>query len=128
MNFEKSFGTYDLTKMAKWYKHEDGGEFLIAPLNNNKQIEETMKLTKVNENVDNKTLYETKELSCKVLAKSVLIDWKGITDPKGKTMKFSVGAGEKVLLNYNEFTEWVITKARELAEGNKEEKEAETKN
>lgn len=128
MNFEKTYGTYDLHKLAKWFEHEDGGEFQIAPLNNNKQLEETMKLTKVNEDVNNKTLFETKELSCKVLSKSVLIGWKKITDMDGKTLKYSPSAAENVLLNYNEFTEWVIEQAKSLVEDKEEEKAEEVKN
>jgi len=128
MNFEKTYGTYDLHKLAKWFTHEDGGEFQIAPLNNNKQLEETMRLTKVNEDVNNKTLYETKELSCKVLSKAVLIGWKNITDMEGKTLKYSPSAAENVLLNYNEFTNWVIEQAKTLVEAKEEEKVEEVKN
>lgn len=127
MDFEKSFGTFDLYKLAKWVTHDDGGEFLIAPLNNNKQLEETMKLTKVNEDVNSKTLYETKELSCKVLSKSVLIDWKHITDAKGKQLKYSSNSAESILLNYNEFTDWVIAQSKSLVDEKEESKAEEVK-
>lgn len=128
MNFEKTYGTFDLYKLAEWKTHDEGGEFLIAPINNNKQIEETMRLTKVNEDVNNKTIYETKELSCKVLSKAVLIDWKNITDAKGKALKYSAKDAEAILLNYNEFTEWVIIQAKEVAEAKEAVKESEVKN
>lgn len=128
MNFEEAFGVADPRKEAKWFTHDDGGEFLIAPLNNNLQVEETMKLTKVKEDIDNKTLFETKELSCKVLARSILLDWKDIKDSKGKEMKYSPKNGEDVLIRYNSFTAWIIQQATDLVASKEEEKEALVKN
>ena len=122
MNFEKTYGSYDLTAQAKWYTHPDGGEFFIAPLNNNVQVQEILKSTKVKED-DDLSLYDTKEVSCKIMSKSILIDWKNIESGDGKELKYSVENAEAVLVNYLEFSQWVLDKATELSEEHRKEKE-----
>jgi len=130
MNFEKSYGVVDPMRLAEWFEHTDGGSFLIAPMNNSKQIEENMKLMKVNDEETDltKTLYDAKRTSCDILAKSILLDWKEVIDNDDKEIKYSDEAGASVLYNYNDFRDWVVNHSTNLHTQNEEQKEAIVKN
>ena len=130
MNFEKSYGVVDPMRLAEWFEHEDGGSFLIAPMNNPKQIEENIKLMKVNDAGKDltETLYDAKKTSCLILAKSILMDWKEVTGTDDKEMKYDDTKGADILYNYDDFRNWVVEHSSELTTKNEEKKEAIVKN
>jgi len=104
MNFEKSYGVVDPMRLAEWFEHTDGGSFLIAPMNNPKQIEENIKLMKVNDTGKDltETLYDAKRTSCDILARSILMGWKEVNDNDDKEMKYDADKGANVLYNYDD--------------------------
>ena len=129
MNFEKSYGVVDPMRLAEWFEHEDGGSFLIAPMNNPKQIEENIKLMKVNDEQDiTKTIYDAKKTSCDIIAKSILMDWNEVNDNEDKEMKYDATKGANVLYNYDEFRSWVVDHSTDLHTQQEEKKEAIVKN
>ena len=142
MNFEKSYGVVDPMRLAKWFDHEDGGSFLIAPMNNPKQIEENIKLMKVGdtEAVEPESLYDAKKTSCDILAKSMLMDWKEVTVTvtttneegeevsKEEVVNYTPEMGADILYKHNEFRTWIVDHATDLTTKNDEKKEAIVKN
>jgi hypothetical protein len=129
MNFEATYGVIDPRKQAKWYESELGGKFLIAPLGNLRQVEENMKLTKFNNQVEgDKTLHDVKTQSCDIISKSVLLGWDDITDPDGKAIPYTTHEGAKALYYYDDFRAWVIKCATELSDELGDKKEELIKN
>lgn len=128
MNFEKSYGVLDPKKAAKWFKSEEGGEFLIAPLGNLKQVEENLKLMKIKDSSDEETYHDVKLRSCSILAKSVLLDWKEVEDSSGKQLPYNFENGTNILYHYEGFRGWVVEKASELVKEQADLKETVTKN
>ena len=131
MNFEKSYGVVDPMRLAKWFEHEDGGSFLIAPYGNPKQLEENIKLMKVGDDPATKleeTIYDAKKTSCEIIAKAILMDWKEVNDNDDKEMKYDADKGANVLYNYDDFRDWVVEHSNKLLTEQEEKKEAIVKN
>ena len=129
MNFEKTFGIVDIYKLAVWTAHEDGGEFLIAPMGNVKQIEENLKRMVDGKNAaDGMSLYEQKLMSCDIMASTILLGWKGIDDADGDTQDYTTELGANALYNHEAFRTFVTDTAIELADGTVKKEENIVKN
>lgn len=130
MNFEKTYGVKDPRRLAQWLEHDDGGEFLIAPLNNTQQIEENLKLMKVSdmEATNDQTVYEAKIKSCEIMAKTILLDWKQVTDNDDNPIDYTEKVGLETLYQFDEFREWVVDQASKIQKEQEDKKEAITKN
>lgn len=129
MNFEKTFGIVDIYKLAVWKAHKDGGEFLIAPMGNVKQIEENLKRMVDGKNAsDGMSLYEQKLMSCDIMASTILLDWKGIDDADGDTQDYTIKLGSDALYNHEAFRTFVTDTAIELADNTVKKEETIVKN
>lgn len=129
MKFEQMFGIVDPIKLAQWYTHPEGGEFLIAPMGNVKQVEENLKRMKNGKNpTDDMSLYEQKLMSCDIMATAVLLDWKDIDDRDGNKQEYTVKAGAEALYNHDSFREFVSETATALADNSATQEDDVTKN
>ncbi len=125
MNFKETYGAVDPMELAKWFDLNDAS-FLIAPMRNPKQMNEGLKKYKTVKEVEDstETLYDVKEDTCDTLAKTIVLDWKGITDDDGNDKVYSVDYCSELLFNYDNFREWVVNHAEELTKKDEDKKEA----
>jgi len=117
MDFSKQYGSLDPKQSAKWFEL-DGSKFLIAPANNiafkNKTLE-TFKISQVQNNgIDDLTAKTVVELESKIKVGTVLLDWESVQN-QGQPYPFNEDNAVKMLVVYEQFRNWVDSKASELA-------------
>lgn len=86
-----------------WIEVDDGVEWLIARLNNEKAREMRRRLEKPYRSFANIPDKANEEILRKVIANTVLLDWKGITDDDGKLIPYSPEKAEELLKELPDF-------------------------
>ena len=136
MDINTVFKKYDPKTQAKWYTYQDGGDFLIAPMDNPLQQKAATKVF---------TLAESMRMEAhgpeglegmaadaiakiyRVYAESLVIDWREIKDGD-KELKFDSKKVHEWMTDHSEFANFVIGKAVELAGEIRKENEELAKN
>jgi hypothetical protein len=80
-----------------WIEVDDGVEWLIARLNNERAREMRRKLEKPYRSFQSIPDKVSEEILRKVIASTVLLDWKGMTDDNGKAIPYSAEKAEELL-------------------------------
>ncbi len=83
-----------------WIEVDDGVEWLIARLNNERAREMRRKLEKPYRSFSNIPDKVSEEILRKVIANTVLLDWKGMTDESGKVIPYSADKAEELLKEF----------------------------
>jgi hypothetical protein len=94
-----------------WVEIDTGVELKVARVNNEKAREMRRKLEKPYASFRVIPDSVNEDIFRKIVSNHVLLDWKGITDADGKEIKFSVEAAEKVLKDYPDFFNDVLSLA-----------------
>lgn len=118
----------DLEEKGVWVEIGDGGSLLIARIGNPKYNEHVRRTAKpYKRQVRQGTMDE--KLSAKLLnesmANTILLDWKGIEDDKGKPIKYTVEAAGQLLNDLKDFRALVFELATEQQTFRRQEMEAE---
>ncbi|MDH3377783.1 MAG: hypothetical protein OEQ39_12615 [Gammaproteobacteria bacterium] len=114
----------DLEEKGVWVDIGDGGKLLIARLGNPRYQEAVRRLSKPHKTqIRNKTISEdlSDELLLKAMAESILLDWKGLEDDKGKVIKYSTETAFQLLRDLRDFRNLVVELATEQAAFRREE-------
>jgi hypothetical protein len=118
----------DLEENGVWVDIGDGGMLLIARLGNPHHQAAIRRISKPHKAlIRNKTINEelSDELLLKAMAEAILLDWKGLEDDKGKTIKYSKGAAYDLLRDLRDFRNLVTELANEQVSFRREEVAAE---
>lgn len=121
-DYSKAYGSLNAKKDAKWFTDDQGGEFLVAPLNNPTFKVQSMKTIKTVDVEDaDATIYSTNEPYVRLLAEYILLDWKEVSfeDAEGKTIdKYSVDNARLLMMSYEVIAAFVLAKSTELQDEN----------
>lgn len=115
---------------GSWEEMGDGGSVLVARAGNKNYADEFRKIPKgIRRMIEAGNLASNAmdEVICKLLAKTVLLDWKGIED-EGKEIKHSIETAAIMLMKYPEFREFVWELANDLQRFHDDSVEADSKN
>ena len=97
-----------------WVPFQDGIEFLIARATNERAMGAMRRELKRHERVlkaeDDNAFNRMKEINIRVLAKHVLLDWKGSVKIQGEAIEYSVENAQR-LLAFEGFRKWVEDRA-----------------
>jgi hypothetical protein len=91
----------DLEINGVWVDLEkDGAQLLIARIGNpsyNRLLQEKIKPVKILMQQDRLDIETQDDIMVEILARTILLDWKGFTDDKGKPVKYTPKRGEEML-------------------------------
>jgi len=113
-----------------WMDIGDGASLKVARVGNPRYRKRIAQLTKpYKRQIRSDTLPEdlSDELVLKAFSETILLDWKGIEDDKGKAIKYSQEAAYKLLSGLRDFRSLVAEIAMEQEAFRAEEAEAEGK-
>lgn len=105
----------DLEEKGVWHDLGDGAGLLIGSSTNKNFLELYRKLPSgIKLQLEKGTLPDkiSREVTCNLVSKAVLLDWKGIGD-KGKEIKYSQENAKEYLLKYKKFFVFVWTLAED---------------
>ena len=108
----------DLEENGVWVDIGQGASLLIARQGNPRYNEHVRKTCKPHSRqIRNQTISEelSNELLIASLAETILLDWKGLEDDKGKPIKYSKKAAIELLTGLKDFRALVQEIAREQA-------------
>jgi len=107
----------ELQSDGVWMEYDKGLELKIASIQNKDCLKEIRKLQRGKRNVLDKEDDKAKEAICKILAKHVVKDWKGVyyRDESGAIaeQKYTAGACYDLLLKVPDIQVWVTDKCTE---------------
>lgn len=110
MSFLKKYKTnQDAEKNGVWVEVDDGVELKVARLNNDNAREMRRKLEKPYRNFPTIPDHVQEGILRTVVAKTVLVDWKGITDDDGEAIPYSTEAAEKLFTDLPDFLSDVVS-------------------
>ena len=118
----------DLEENGVWVDIGDGGKLKVARMGNPRYQEAVRRISKPHKTqIRNKTISEdlSGELLLKAMADSILLDWKGIEDDKGKPIKYSADMAYTLMRDLRDFRNLVVELATEQAAFRREEMNAE---
>lgn len=118
----------DLEENGVWVDIGDGGQLKVARMGNPRYQEAVRRISKPHKTqIRNKTITEdlSDELLLKSMAETILLDWKGIEDDKGKAIKYSVETAFKLMRDLRDFRNLVVELATEQAAFRRDELSAE---
>ncbi|AWJ93845.1 hypothetical protein Sp245p_28920 (plasmid) [Azospirillum baldaniorum] len=112
---------------AKWFEYAEGFELLVAPANNNHWMLELFnqikfeQLAQVSGEQDllagvfrDKTTAEAHAVVAHLMAKAILVDWKGLEDEDGNEILYSVENATELLRLEGDVRNFVERKSQEL--------------
>jgi hypothetical protein len=106
----------DAEENGVWVDIGDGGQLLVARLGNPKYQKFLREISKpFKSSIRRKTISEDKsdELMLKAFSNTILLDWKGIEDDKGKAIKYTPDAAYQLLHDLKDFRNLVTELATE---------------
>lgn len=131
MDLEKTYGTdKDLEKNGVWVEIDDGAQILVARTDNPRYRDMLRaELKPHKKKIQRGTLSQEfqEKLLMKVVAHTVLLDWKGIT-VKDKAVKYSPEKALELLEEYPDFREDVMEAANTMETFRREIEEEDRKN
>ena len=110
-------GAVDKDKVANgsWFE-VDGQRFLVARHDNHRYQEALEALRKPHKRAFDKgevSAGVVTDIICKAMARALLLDWDGVTDPAGNAVPYTHDAGYQLLRDSPEFRELIAGFARE---------------
>lgn len=128
MKISKFATDLDLEENGVWVDIGEGGEILVARMGNPRYQKAVQSISKPHRTqIRQKTISEdlSDELLLKAMAETILLDWKGIEDDKGKVIKYTKDTAFKLLRDLRDFRNLVVELATEQAAFRREEAVAE---
>lgn len=109
MGFLSKYKTDKTAEVAGvWVEMDEGVEIRVARLNNEKARDERRKLEKPYRNFQQVPDKVSEEIMRKVVARTVLVDWRGLTDEDGKAVPYSAEKAEELFVAYPDFLNDVV--------------------
>lgn len=128
MDIAKAFGT-NKTKEEQgvWFSGPAGMRFLVARQGNKEFKRLAAELTKPHRRVIERGLADKKlmnEIAAEVAARTVLLDWSGVTGPDGKVVPYSPEEAKRRMLETEDFFEFITSCSADARAYRDEELEA----
>lgn len=117
MDFTKQYGSTDPKTNAEWVEHE-GAKFFIAPANNIAFKNKTLEMFKISElqggGLDKLTAKQVVEVESEIKAHTILLDWEKVEN-QGQTCGYSKEKAKEMLVNYEQFRNFVDAESIKIA-------------
>jgi hypothetical protein len=126
MKLNEIFKKDRIEDQSKWCEY-NGAKFLVAPMGNRKQREVTMETFTLSEAVEmdrlgplafgGLTAKEAVSKMYRLYATTLVLDNDGIEDEEGNPIKLSTEQIFGLMMDHDEFANWVIKESQDIAEG-----------